>query len=119
MEQLSIDEAFLDVTERSEYATALARRLQAQVEERLGLPSSLGVATNKLVAKIATGRGQRRMPSRATTRERSRWCRRSGKAEFLAPLPVDALWGVGPRTPRTAGRVGHSHGRRSRGGAAG
>ena len=81
VEQLSIDEAFLDVTERSEYATALARRLQAQVEERLGLPSSLGVATNKLVAKIATDVGKR-LPSRATTRERSRWCRRSGRRSF-------------------------------------
>ena len=58
VEQLSIDEAFLEVTERPEYASELARTLQRQVEESLGLPSSLGVATNKLVAKIATDVGK-------------------------------------------------------------
>ena len=97
VEQLSIDEAFLEVTERSEYASELARMVQSQVKERLGLPSSLGVATNKLVAKIATDVGKAAVrtgdyPSAVQVVPPGR------EAEFLAPLPVDALWGVGPRT---------------------
>ena len=105
VEQLSIDEAFLDVTERSEYATALARRLQAQVEERLGLPSSLGVATNKLVAKIATDVGKAAAQSGDYPRA-IQVVPPQREAEFLAPLPVDALWGVGPRTRERLAALG-------------
>ena len=97
VEQLSIDEAFLEVTERSEYASDLARMVQSQVKERLGLPSSLGVATNKLVAKIATDVGKAAV--RTGDYPRAVQVVPPGReAEFLAPLPVDALWGVGPRT---------------------
>ena len=105
VEQLSIDEAFLDVTERPEYATALARRLQAQVEERLGLPSSLGVATNKLVAKIATDVGKAAAQSGDYPRA-IQVVPPQREAEFLAPLPVDALWGVGPRTRERLAALG-------------
>src|SRR5438477_4564669 len=58
VEQISIDEAFLDVTALPEPGEAVARRLQAAIREELGLPCSLGVATNKLVAKIATDVGK-------------------------------------------------------------
>lgn len=97
VEQLSIDEAFLEVTERPEYASELAKMVQSQVKRRLGLPSSLGVATNKLVAKIATDVGKAVVrtgdyPMAVQVVPPGR------EAEFLAPLPVDALWGVGPRT---------------------
>ncbi len=97
VEQLSIDEAFLEVTERPEYASELAKTLQRQVEERLGLPSSLGVATNKLVAKIATDVGKAAVQSGDYPRA-IQVVPPGREAEFLAPLPVDALWGVGPRT---------------------
>lgn len=97
VEQLSIDEAFLEVTERPEYASELAKRLQRQVEESLGLPSSLGVATNKLVAKIATDVGKAAVQTGDYPRA-IQVVPPGREAEFLAPLPVDALWGVGPRT---------------------
>ena len=105
VEQISIDEAFLDVTERREYATELARMLQSQVEETLGLPSSLGVATNKLVAKIATDVGKAAVQSGDYPRA-IQVVPPGREAEFLAPLPVDALWGVGPRTRERLAEIG-------------
>src|SRR3972149_4639689 len=54
VEQISIDEAFLDLSDLPQPGEALARQLQATIRDELGLPCSLGVATNKLVAKIAT-----------------------------------------------------------------
>ena len=57
VEQISIDEAFLDVSEQAESwedAVALAQRLQARVRDEIGLSASLGVATNKQVAKVAS-----------------------------------------------------------------
>ena len=105
VEQLSIDEAFLDVSSRTEYATVLARGLQALVDERLGLPSSLGVATNKLVAKIATDVGKAASSSGDYPRA-IQVVPPQREAEFLAPLPVEALWGVGPRTRERLAAVG-------------
>ena len=105
VEQLSIDEAFLDVSERREYATVLARRLQAEVEDTLGLPSSLGVATNKLVAKIATDVGKAAVQTDDYPRA-IQVVPPGREAEFLAPLPVDALWGVGPRTRERLAAIG-------------
>lgn len=105
VEQISIDEAFLEVTERPEQATVLARQLQAQVEGKLGLPSSLGVATNKLVAKIATDVGK--AAARSGDYPRSiQVVPPQREAEFLAPLPVDALWGIGPRTRERLAALG-------------
>ncbi len=58
VEQISIDEAFMDVSDLPEPGEVLARRLQAQIREELDLPCSLGVATNKLLAKTATDVGK-------------------------------------------------------------
>lgn len=107
VEQLSIDEAFLDLGERPEQATALARRLQTQVAERCGLPSSLGVATNKLVAKIATDVGKAAAQSADYPRA-IQVVPPGREAEFLAPLPVDALWGVGPRASEQLSALGYT-----------
>ncbi|MBE0411411.1 MAG: DNA polymerase IV, partial [Anaerolineales bacterium] len=63
VEQVSIDEAFLDVTGHKEPAEELAVRLQAKIKTELKLPCSLGVATNKLVAKIATDFGKSKTQS--------------------------------------------------------
>lgn len=97
VEQISIDEAFLDVTGRAESAAELAAALQQTIRRELGLPVSLGVATNKLVAKIANNVGK------AAARGDAPPCALQvvapgAEANFLAPLPVDALWGVGPKT---------------------
>lgn len=110
VEQLSIDEAFLEVSSRPEDSLALARTLQSQVRDELGLPASLGVASNKLVAKIATDVGKAAV--RSGDYPRSIQVVPPGQeAAFLAPLPVDALWGVGPKTAEKLAALGiHSIG---------
>lgn len=105
VEQISIDEAFLDVTDLHEPGDVLARRIQAQIRGELGLPSSVGVASNKLVAKIATDVGKKAArgagPPFAITVVPP--CR---EAAFLAPLPADLLWGVGPKTAAQLAELG-------------
>lgn len=97
VEQLSIDEAFLDVSDLPEPAETLARRLQATINTELNLPCSLGVATNKLVAKIANDVGK--SAARSGQPPNALQVVPPGQeAAFLAALPVEALWGVGPKT---------------------
>jgi len=97
VEQISIDEAFLDASELPGEAELLARALQATINQELHLPCSLGVAGNKLVAKIANdyGKGLARgeKPPHTVTLVPP-----GEEAAFLAPLPVERLWGVGPKT---------------------
>ncbi|MGB5052369.1 MAG: DNA polymerase IV, partial [Caldilineaceae bacterium] len=110
VEQLSIDEAFLDVSSRPQPAFSLAQGLQRRVQEELGLPSSLGAATNKLVAKIATDVGKASVRSGSYPRS-IQVVPPGEEAAFLAPLPVDALWGVGPKTAEKLTALGiHSIG---------
>ncbi|HEX9029305.1 MAG TPA: DNA polymerase IV [Anaerolineales bacterium] len=105
IEQISIDEAFLDVTDLPESGEQIARRLQAKINDELKLPCSLGVASNKLVAKIATdvGKGGARKgsPPNAIT-----VIPPGEEAAFLAPLPAQALWGVGPKTAQRLTEMG-------------
>ncbi|HRA65317.1 MAG TPA: DNA polymerase IV [Caldilinea sp.] len=97
VEQISIDEAFLDVTDRPQAAAALAVDLQQAIRRDLGLPVSLGVAANKLVAKIANNVGK--AAARGDAPPSALLVVPPGdEATFLAPLPADALWGVGPKT---------------------
>ena len=105
VEQISIDEAFLDVSDRAETGLQIARRLQNEIRDDLGLSCSLGVATNKLVAKIATDVGKMRVGTGASPQA---ICEAppGGEAAFLAPLPADALWGVGPRTAERLAELG-------------
>jgi DNA polymerase-4 len=89
VEQVSVDEAFLDVSDDPRGGLELAAVLQARIRSELHLPTSWGVATSRLVAKIATEVGK---PNGLVVvppgEERA----------FLAPLPVGMLWGVGPKT---------------------
>lgn len=105
VEQISIDEAFLDLSDLPEAVESLARRLQGEIRNNLGLPCSLGVATNKLVAKIATdvGKAANRsdQPPNAITVVSP-----GQEAAFLAPLLVQALWGVGPKTAARLAELG-------------
>ena len=107
VEQISIDEAFMDVTNLPDSGETIARRLQATIQEELGLPCSLGVATNKLLAKIATDVGKsaarKGSPPNAVTVVPP-----GEEAAFLAPLPVQALWGVGPKTAERFKEIGVS-----------
>jgi DNA polymerase-4 len=97
VEQISIDEAFLDVTENPESRGSIARAIQSSVNEELNLPCSLGVSTNKLVAKIATDVGKAAVQTRAYPNA-IQIVPPGEEAAFLAPLPVEMLWGVGPKT---------------------
>jgi len=100
VEPLSLDEAYLDVTENKSglpSATHVARRIREQIRQELNLTASAGVAENKFLAKIA-----------------SDWRKPDGlfviKPEeamsFLTPLPVDRLPGVGKVTARRLGELG-------------
>jgi DNA polymerase-4 len=92
VEPLSLDEAYLDVTENlwnEPLATAVAKKIKQRIVEELGLTASAGVAPNKFLAKIASGW---RKPDGLTVIAPERVER------FLQGLPVDALWGVGPVT---------------------
>lgn len=97
VEQVSIDEAFLDISELSEPGEIIAQRIQQEINDELHLPCSIGIATNKLVAKIATEVGK------ATAKKESppnaiQVVPPGSEEQFLAPLPVELLWGVGPKT---------------------
>jgi len=99
VEPISIDEAFLDVNDLRAPANTLAREVQSSLWEALALPSSLGVATNKLVAKIATDVGKRQALQAESTRPVDAPMAitvvpQGEEAAFLAPLPVRALWGA-------------------------
>ena len=92
VEPLSLDEAYLDVTENSwnePLATTVAKRLKERIRAETGLTASAGVAPNKFLAKIASGW---KKPDGLTVIPPDR------VEPFLQRLPVDALWGVGPVT---------------------
>ena len=97
VEQISIDEAFVDISDLREPPLEVARRVRDQINRELGLPCSVGVAGSKLVAKIATEVGKKsakkESPPNAITVVPP-----GQEAAFLDPLPVDLLWGVGPKT---------------------
>ena len=105
VEQISIDEAFLDVTGREEPVQSLAQTLQKTINEREGLPCSIGVATNKLVAKIANNIGKAEKRS-AEPPNAVKIVPPGEESSFLAPLPVTELWGVGPKTAERLARLG-------------
>lgn len=105
VEQISIDEAFMDVTGRQEPAEELARRLQATIRQAEGLPCSLGVASSKLVAKIANNVGKAEA-AHGRPPNAIKVVPPGQEAAFLAPLPVRELWGVGPKTAETLARMG-------------
>src|SRR6266404_6081271 len=94
VEPLSLDEAYLDVTENAwgeTFGTAVAKRLKERIKADTGLTASAGVAPNKFLAKIASGW---KKPDGLTVISPER------VEPFLQQLPVDALWGVGPVTAR-------------------
>ena len=119
VEQISIDEAFLDISDINQSPARLALDLQTGIKNELHLPSSIGIASNKLVAKIATEVGKKSshtsvLPkdhqddvSGAIAQSRENLIGppygltivpAGDEAKFLAPLPADMLWGVGPKT---------------------
>jgi DNA polymerase-4 len=105
LEQLSIDEAFLDVSNNSEPVEKIARDIQSTIKQETQLPCSLGVSTNKLVSKIATDVGKSAVKTN-TYPHAVQVVPVGREAEFLAPLPARMLWGVGPKTYETLETLG-------------
>ena len=100
VEPISLDEAFLDVTKARRLlgdGRAIATAIRAKVEAQEGITCSVGIASSKFIAKLASQR-----------------CKPNGMLEiptdrvltFLHPLPVSALWGVGPKTNEALERLG-------------
>lgn len=100
VEQVSVDEAFLDVAgarRRLGPPTVIAQLIRRRVREQFGITCSVGIASTKFVAKLASGHakpdGVLLVPRAATV-------------DFLRVLPVGALWGVGEKTEAALGRWG-------------
>jgi DNA polymerase-4 len=100
VEPISLDEAFLDVTGSRKLfgdGREIAQKIRAQVEKDEGITCSVGIAQSKFIAKLA-----------------SQHCKPNGMLEiksdrileFLHPLPVRAIWGVGPKTAESLDRLG-------------
>src|SRR3712207_1286425 len=103
VEGISIDEAFLDVgglRRVSGTPAEIAVRLRQQVAERVGLPITVGVARTKFLAKVASAVAK---PDGLLVVEPD------SEIDFLHPLPVERLWGVGPVTAQKL----HSRGLRT------
>ena len=97
VEQISIDEAFLEVTDLPGPIEEIAHNLQSGIRQELGLPNSLGIASNKLVAKIATDVGKMEV-EKGVSPNAITIVPPGQEAIFLEKLPVRMLWGVGPKT---------------------
>ena len=100
VEPLSVDEAFLDVTGcRRLFGPAedIGRAIKDRISDEIGLTASVGVATCKLVAKVAS---DMRKPDGLVV------VAPGDEAAFLAPLPVRRLWGVGPRMEERLAKLG-------------
>jgi len=100
VEALSIDEAFLDARGMERIAGTpeqIAAKLRRDVRERVGLPITVGVARTKFLAKVASG---------AAKPDGLLVVPPEGELAFLHPLPIEALWGVGPATAARLRRVG-------------
>lgn len=100
VEEASVDEAYLDVTSRAAHfddAVRLARDLQTRIRERTGLSASLGIATGKTVAKIASDMDK---PGGLTA------VRPGTEAAFLATLPARRIPGIGPKSEARLAELG-------------
>jgi DNA polymerase-4 len=105
VEKVSIDEAFLDVSDMQQSGKQIARSLQDRIRAELDLPCSIGVATNKLVAKVANDYGKSKSNS-STAPCAITVVPPGAEADFLAPLPVQALWGIGPKSAESLNSLG-------------
>ncbi|MDX1613485.1 MAG: DNA polymerase IV [Candidatus Promineifilaceae bacterium] len=88
VEKMSVDEAYVDLSRHPQPQT-LPEAIRRRVKEETRLPASVGLASSKLVAKVASDYDK---PEGCTI------VRPGQEAAFLAPLPVRVIWGIGPRT---------------------
>lgn len=104
IEPLSLDEAFLDVTENKKnipLAVDIAREIKQRIREDLGLVASAGVSYNKFLAKIAS---DYRKPNGLCTIHPDQ------ALDFIAKLPIESFWGVGPVTAKRMHTLGIHNG---------
>lgn len=110
VEPLSLDEAFLDVRgalHGEDIAPQIARAIRDRVSETMQLTCSVGVATNKFLAKLATDRAKPRPSATGPVFGSGvHVVEAGGELDFLHPLPVRDLWGVGPATGTKLSRMG-------------
>jgi len=100
VEPISVDEAFLDVTASVRLfgdGESIAHRIKAQIREQTELTASVGVATRKLIAKIAS---DLKKPDGLVV------VPPGTERAFLAPLPVRRLWGIGPKMEERLAKLG-------------
>jgi DNA polymerase-4 len=100
VEGLSLDEAFLDVSGLRRHfgePVEVAIAVRSEIRARLGLPASVGIASSKFMAKLA---------SESAKPDGFRHIPRDTELEYLHALPVEALWGVGPATLAGLQRLG-------------
>jgi DNA polymerase-4 len=99
VEPISIDEAFLDVTDLPQDPKNIALDIQMKIRRETGLPSSIGVASNKLVAKIATniGKSDHKKP---TPPMAIKVIPPGQEKLFLKTLPIGEMWGIGPMSEK-------------------
>ena len=101
MEEVSIDEAFVDISKKaSSYDEAfdIAKALKKKIKERLGLPCSVGISTNKLMAKMACEKAKPDGIKVVKTEETK---------DFLKNMPVGKLYGVGRKTKERLEKIGY------------
>ena len=100
VEPISLDEAFLDVTDNKkgiDLAVEIAKQIKRKIFERTSLTASAGVSYNKLLAKIAS---DMRKPNGIFTVHPDR------ALDFIGQLPVEKLWGIGPKTAERMHKMG-------------
>ena len=95
LEQMSVDEAYLDLTAVPN-PESIAAQIKKAVIESTALPCSVGLATTKLVAKVASDHDKPDGYTIVTP---------GSEAAFLGPKPVRALWGIGPRTAESLAAI--------------
>ncbi len=105
VEPISIDEAFLDVSDLPQEPKNIAIDIQNKIQKETGLPCSIGAASNKLVAKIATniGKSDHRKP---TAPMAIKVILVGHEASFLKTLPIREMWGIGPKSEKLLHDVG-------------
>ncbi len=110
VEPLALDEAFLDVTGATRLfgdGATIAHRIRADIADELSLPASVGVASNKFLAKLASVSAKpRAFPDRIEPGAGVVEVEPGRELDFLHPLPVRRLWGVGPKTLEKLERIG-------------